>query len=112
MAFSGCCVREHHSETYRIILVVHHLLQPIRSLATSMPMGRDHERSGRTHDAAVQMIDTTVARAHIGMGRELQGTEGSRRDGHEADWPARFRALIDANGMPNTASADTEVRMS
>ena len=38
-----------------------HALQPFRPVAKGRSVGADH---GRTHDAAVQMIDTSIVRVH------------------------------------------------
>jgi len=55
---------EHRGATCRTTSVVHHLLQSLRSLATSGRPGQDHEHIGRRSDTAVQMIDTSIVRVH------------------------------------------------
>jgi transposase len=43
---------------------VHHLLQSLRTLATGGRLGWAYEALAATHDAAVQMIDTSIVRVH------------------------------------------------
>ena len=43
---------------------MHHLLQPFRPVATGRSVGADHGALAAAHDAAVQMIDTSIVRVH------------------------------------------------
>jgi hypothetical protein len=53
LARSAGCVRS-----------LHHLLQPLRSLAAGRRVGRIIDAFAVAHDAAVQMIDTSIVRVH------------------------------------------------
>jgi hypothetical protein len=48
----------------RCLRSVHHLLQPFRSLATGWRLGRIMDALGTAHHASVQMIDSSIVRAH------------------------------------------------
>ena len=62
----------------------HHLLQPFRPVAKSRSMGRVINSLAGAHDAAVQMIDTSIVRVHHTPPALLE-TEANRWVAHEAD---------------------------
>ena len=43
---------------------MHHLLQPFRPVAKGRSVGRIMDALAAAHDAAVQMIDTSIVRVH------------------------------------------------
>ena len=62
---------------------VHHLLQSLRSLAASRRLAKIMSALAGAHDAAVQMIDTSVIRVHQ-HGACITRNEASPWAGHEA----------------------------
>jgi hypothetical protein len=78
---------------------VHDLLQSVRSLATGGRVGQDHRRTGRAHDAAVQMIDTSIVRVHqheACVRRNQRRSMGRSRGG----LTSKIYAVVDSNGLP------------
>ena len=78
---------------------LHHLLQSLRSLATGWRVGQDHECTGAAHDAAVQMIDTSIVRVHqhaACIARNRRQSMGRSRGG----LTSKIHAVVDSNGLP------------
>jgi hypothetical protein len=99
MASSGSCDPGQRGATCRKLRSVHDLLQSVRSLATGGRVGQDHRRTGRAHDAAVQMIDTSIVRVHqheACVRRNQRRSMGRSRGG----LTSKIYAVVDSNGLP------------
>jgi hypothetical protein len=68
------------------------LLQSLRSLGTGWCLGPDHGALAAMHDAAVQMIDTSVVQ-HGGC---IAGNGNRSRGG----LTTKIDAVVDTNGLP------------
>ena len=77
----------------------HHLLQPFRPVAKGRSMGPDHGLLAAAHDAAVQMIDTSIVRVHqhaACIARNKSQSMGRSRGG----LTSKIHAVVDTNGLP------------
>jgi transposase len=77
---------------------VHHLQQSLRSLAAGVWGKIMHVLAG-AHDAAVQMIDTSIVRVHqhgACIGRNRTQSMGRSRGG----LTSKIHAVVDTNGLP------------
>ncbi|WP_245320390.1 IS5 family transposase [Bradyrhizobium lablabi] len=78
---------------------VHHLLQPICSVAVGWCLEPHHRGTCRCPDAAVQMIDTSVVRVHqhgACITRNQRQSMGRSRGG----LTSKIHAVVDSNGLP------------
>jgi transposase len=78
---------------------VHHLLQPLRSLAAGGVWGKIINALSGAHDAAVQMIDTSIVRVHqhgACITRNRRQSKGRSRGG----LTSKIHAVVDTNGPP------------
>jgi hypothetical protein len=78
---------------------VHHLLQSFRSLATSGVWASIMNALADSHDAAVQMIDTSIVRVHqhgACITRNRRQSMGRSRGG----LTSKIYAVVDTNGLP------------
>jgi hypothetical protein len=64
MAFFWVLDPEPPGAIYRKRLALHRLLPTLRSLAARRRLGRIIDALAAAHDAAVQMIDTSIVRVH------------------------------------------------
>jgi transposase len=60
----GAAIRRTMARSAGLLWPMHHLLQPFRPVAKGRSVGADHGRTCAAHDAAVQMIDTSIVRVH------------------------------------------------
>jgi hypothetical protein len=77
---------------------LHHLLQPLRSLASGRVWSRLIDALAAAHDAAVQMIDTSIVRVHqhgACISRNRKQSMGRSRGG----LISKIQALVDANRL-------------
>jgi transposase len=78
---------------------VYDLLQSVRSLATSGRVGQIMNALAGAHDAALQMIDTSIVRVHqhgACISRNRRQSMGWSRGG----LTSKIHALVDKNGLP------------
>ena len=83
----------------RRTMALHHLLQSLCSLAQGWRMGPAHECVDRSHDAAVQMIDTSVVRVHqhgACIAANSEQLMGRSRGG----LTTKIYAVVDTSGLP------------
>jgi hypothetical protein len=60
----GAAIRHTMVRSAGLLWPMHHLLRPFRPVAKGRSVGADHGRTCAAHDAAVQMIDTSIGRVH------------------------------------------------
>jgi transposase len=78
---------------------IHHLLQPLRSLARAGIWAKIMSVLAGAHDAAVQMIDTSIVRVHQHVAcitRNRRQSMGRSRGG----LTSKIHAVVDTNGLP------------
>lgn len=78
---------------------VHDLLQSVRSLATGGRVAELMRALAGAHDAAVQMIDTSIVRVHqhgACITRNRRQSMGRSRGG----LTSKIQAVVDSNGLP------------
>ena len=78
---------------------LHHLLQSLRSLAACWCLAKIMNALAGAHDAAVQMINTSIVRVHqhgACIIRNRRQTMGRSRGG----LTSKIHALVDTNGLP------------
>ena len=59
----GAAIRRTVARSAGLLWPMHHLLQPFRPVAKGRSVGRIMDALAVAHDAAVQMIDTSIVRA-------------------------------------------------
>ena len=60
----GAAIRRTMARSAGLLRSMHHLLQPFRPVAKGRSVGRIMDALAAAHDAAVQMIDTSIVRVH------------------------------------------------
>src|SRR4051794_39749717 len=78
---------------------LHHPLQSLCPLATGRHLGRDMNALAATHDATIQMIDTSIIRVHqhaACVARNKRQSMGRSRGG----LTSKIHAVVDTNGLP------------
>jgi hypothetical protein len=97
--FLGHAIRRALARSASGIRSLHHLLQALCSLAPRWCLGPHHGRTCRCHDAAVQMIDTSIVRVHqhgVCITRNQRQSMGGSRGG----LTSTIHAVVDSNGLP------------
>jgi transposase len=77
----------------------HHLLQPLHPVAKAGVWGRIMDTLAAAHDATVQMIDTSIVRAHqhaASVARNRSQSMGRSRGG----LTSKIHAVVDTNALP------------
>src|SRR3954464_12547614 len=78
---------------------VHDLLQSLCLVASGRRVGQAHEYVSGAHDAAVQMIDTSIVRVHqhgACVARNKRQSMGRSRGG----LTSKIHAVVDSSGLP------------
>ena len=99
MASSGSCDLERPGGLPEEVRSIHHLLQPLRPLAAGGVWSRIIDALAAAHDAAVQMIDTSIVRVHqhgACITRNQRQSMGRSRGG----LTSKIHAVVDGNGLP------------
>lgn len=100
MAFSGSCESgAPWRDLPEAFGAVHHLLQPLRPLAEGGCLGHIIDALAAAHDAAVQMIDTSIVRVHqhgACITKNQRQSMGRSRGG----LMRKIHAVVDSNGLP------------
>src|SRR5580704_18109288 len=95
----GAAIRRSMARSAGLLWSVHHLLQPFRPMAKSRSMGRIMDSLAAAHDAAVQMIDTSIVRVHqhaACIARNRSQSMGRSRGG----MTSKIHVVVDTNGLP------------
>jgi transposase len=99
MASSATCALEHLGVICRDVWSVHHMLQPLRPWRRAGVWGRIIDALAAAHDAAVQMIDTSIVRVHqhgACITRNRRQSTGRSRGG----LTSKIHTVVDSNGLP------------
>ncbi len=78
---------------------IHYLLQPFCPVGKGRSVGRTMDALAAAHDAAVQMIDTSIVRVHqhaACIARNRSQSMGRSRGG----LTSKIHAVVDTNGLP------------
>jgi hypothetical protein len=99
MASFGSCDLAHRGAISAGVRPLYHLLQSLRSLASGWRVGLYHDALAAAHDAAVQMIDTSIVRVHqhaACIARNKSQSMGRSRGG----LTSKIHAVVDSSGLP------------
>ena len=95
----GAAIRRAMARSAGLLWSMHHLLQPLRSVAKGRSMGANHGRTCLRSRWAVQMIDTSIVRVHqhaACIARNRGQSIGQSRGG----LTSKIHAVVDTNGLP------------
>jgi transposase len=92
----GLAIRRAMARSARDLWALYDLLQSLRSLGTGWCLGPDHGALAAMHDAAVQMIDTSVVQ-HGGC---IAGNGEQHMGRSRGGLTTKMHAVVDTNGLP------------